>query len=330
MQTPPISSTLQQFWGYVKMRWRLDIGLAIIPPILVCSRGTIADGVLPILPMLFFVTKPDTDPLLDIGTWPPSAGLSFALLPYIRALYNTYYERVWAKRERNWLKQIQPRAGSEGQENIEQAREDLGAEDNVLEINVDLGILDEWDEEDEEERRAERVQAHPLNAPPLDDIAAVPDQAGIPAVAPAPDAAAQGRPPGQQGHNHIHHAPPAPEAPQPEGRGNFNLAVSTNRLAESVLGALAFPAVSAAMGELLRLTLPKSLIARGYGSGGKPTGMLQTKWGRSIVGGCMFVVLKDAVMLYVRWRMAQNHRMRKVLDYDRRRPGRSVPPGGKR
>lgn len=29
----------------------------------------------------------------------------------------------------------------------------------------------------------------------------------------------------------------------------------------------------------------------------------------------MFVVLKDAVMLYVRWRMARDHRMRRVLDY---------------
>jgi hypothetical protein len=338
----------QQLLSYIKARWRLDIGLTLIPPILVCSRATIADGVLPILPMLFFVTKPDSDPLLDIGSWPPSAGLSFALLPYLRSIYNTYYERVWAERERRWLKEIQPRATTEGAEETEEPRQDVRDEDNVLEINVDLAMLDEWEgEEDEQDgerveelrrgleelRRAnderegrneelrQRLQAHPLDAPPLDDIGGAPVQAGIPAIAPAPDQARPAPPQGQQ------QARPARPAAQPEGRA-FNLAFSTNRLAESVLGALAFPAVSALMGEIIRLTLPKSLTTRGYGSGGKPTGLLQTKWGRSIVGGCTFVVLKDAMMLYVRWRMAQNHRMRKVLDYDRAKPGRSVPPGG--
>ena len=44
-------------------------------------------------------------------------------------------------------------------------------------------------------------------------------------------------------------------------------------------------------------------------------GLLQEKWGRSLVGGCLFVVVKDAVGLYVRWKMAQMHRGRRVLDY---------------
>lgn len=330
----------QQLLSYVKARWRLDLGLTLIPPILVCSRATIADGVLPILPMLFFVTKPDSDPLLDIGSWPPSAGLSFALLPYLRSIYNTYYERVWAERERRWLKEIQPRATTEGAEENEEPQQDVRDEDNVLEINVDLAMLDEWEGEEDEprderieelrqrnEELRQRLQAHPLNAPPLDDIGAAPAQPGIPAVAPAADQAQPAPQPAQP--QEQPQARPAPPAAQPEGRA-FNLAFSTNRLAESVLGALAFPAVSALMGEILRLALPKSLTNRGYGSGGKPTGLLQTKWGRSIVGGCTFVVLKDAMMLYVRWRMAQNHRMRKVLDYDRAKPGRSVPPGGSR
>ncbi|KAF2432354.1 hypothetical protein EJ08DRAFT_585700 [Tothia fuscella] len=322
-------SPWQQTLSYIKTRWRLDLGLTLIPPILVCSRATIADGVLPILPMLFFVTKPDTDPLLDIATWPPSAGLSFALLPYLRSIYNTYYDRVWAERERRWLKEIQPRATTEGVEENEEPADNLAGEDNVLEINV---MLDEWEEDNnnndnandnhnanaddndnndnEQEDGGDEAQAHPLNAPPLDDIGAAPAEPGIPAVAPAPDQARGAL------HNLLN--------------GNFNLAFSTNRLAESVLGALAFPALSAAMGELLRLTLPKALTTRICGRGSKPTGLLQTVWGRSIVGGCTFVVLKDAVMLYVRWRMAQNHRMRKVVDYDRGKPGRSVPPGGSR
>ena len=48
-------------------------------------------------------------------------------------------------------------------------------------------------------------------------------------------------------------------------------------------------------------------------------GLLQEKWGRSLVGGCLFVVLKDAVMLYVRWRSAKMHKERRVLDVQRKK-----------
>jgi hypothetical protein len=327
LEPPDEGTPWQVLWSSLKARARLNTGLFLIPSVLVFSRHTIADGVLPILPMLFYVTKPESEPLTDFQTWPPSAGLSFALLPYVRSLYNFYYDRIWAEREKRWLKEIQPRATTEGLDEAQQARQDIDAEDNVLEIHADLGLLDEWEGEGaaQQVERFEELGAHPLHAPPLDEIVGAPAEPGIPAVAPIPDAAGQ--------------APAQPDQPQPaaprpaqaaEGREIFNLAVSTNRLTESVLGALAFPAVSAVMGELLRLTLPKSLTTRVAGPGGKVTGLLQAKWGRSIVGGCMFVVLKDAVMLYVRWRMARDHRMRKVVDYDRKKPGRSVPPGGSR
>ncbi len=47
----------------------------------------------------------------------------------------------------------------------------------------------------------------------------------------------------------------------------------------------------------------------------KQVGLLQQKWGRSVVGGCLFVVLKDAITLYCKWRRAKNQGKRKVLDY---------------
>ena len=55
----------------------------------------------------------------------------------------------------------------------------------------------------------------------------------------------------------------------------------------------------------------------GYRGAGRIAGrrLLQEKWGRSLVGGCLFVVLKDAVMLYARWRMVEMHRKRRVVDY---------------
>jgi hypothetical protein len=72
------------------------------------------------------------------------------------------------------------------------------------------------------------------------------------------------------------------------------------------------------MGDVLRSVLPASWTQLPW-LRAKPTRFLQTRWGRSLVGGCFFVVLKDAVTLYVKWKMAQNHRHRRVVDYDRSR-----------
>jgi hypothetical protein len=326
---PNPDASLQTLLEHWRSRVRLDLGLFCIPSMLIFSRTTLADGILPILPILFFVTKPDADPFADIGSWPPSAGLSFALLPYLRSIYNAYYERVWGEHEKRWLKQIQPRAVTEAQEqNAGGNNGDVVVEDgeNMLEVNIDLGIIDEWEDDDDDgpppplpQEEEGQQQAHPLHDPPLDApaVGQAEEAAGIPAVAPAPDIPRNRRQRNAPAPPAAAAAPanPAP-APAPIERGNLNLAISTNKLFESVLGALAFPAVSAVMGEVLRIALPKSWTSlRPSWWANKPTGLLQQKWGRSLVGGCMFVVLKDAVMLYVRWRMARDHRMRRVLDY---------------
>lgn len=83
------------------------------------------------------------------------------------------------------------------------------------------------------------------------------------------------------------------------------------------LSSLAFPAISAAMGGLLQHILPKSwttplMLERSL------LGLLQTRWGRTVVGGCVFVLLKDAVRLYCRWKRVQLHRARRVLDRAKR------------
>ena len=101
-------------------------------------------------------------------------------------------------------------------------------------------------------------------------------------------------------------------AAQPQPNRERGLSISTTGLAERVLGALLFPSIAGASGELLRLCLPEKWTRDG-------ATLLGRKWGRSVVGGCLFVVLKDAVMLYVRWKMAQQHRKRKVLDFKGRR-----------
>ncbi|KAF1986991.1 hypothetical protein K402DRAFT_393137 [Aulographum hederae CBS 113979] len=273
------------------VNWRHHVGIGLITPILVLSRTNIADSFLPIMPILFFATSPTTDSI-NAAQWPPSATLSFALLPYLRGAYNAYYERVWGERERRWLKVIQPRGG---EDNLPDPNNPADHNDdaNILEINIEIEE-DEDDEDDDfhlhldhdhdHDHEHDHDIAHPLNAPPLDN----PDQ-----------------------HNHIPRNPPQEPAHNHQPRA-FHFETST--IATTILGALAFPSIAAVMGEILYLTLP-SKLTRLPNPYARPSKLLQMKWGRSLIGGAMFVVLKDAVMLYVRWKMAKNHGERRVLDW---------------
>lgn len=345
------SSLAIRLVDHLRHHWRLDIGLPLIPAILVASRTTLADSFLPFLPLIFFVSSGQPgDEMLQLQ-WPPSAAFSFAALPYLRGFYNAYYDRVWSPRERQWLKEIQPRAGTEdaapegGLEfQLGEVHEDEHEHehehnhdhvhnhhdhdhdhdvDEVLEVEVDFDIFGDWNNggaHNHDDAVAQRGEAaHPLNAPPLDNDGQQEEAA---------------RAEGEEGEE----AAPAPEVPaQPRrqrARRERNIAFSTTSLADTILGALIFPSIAAAMGEVLRVSLPTTWVRAPAGSlttswlggwlgagalqGGKgrATGFLQTRWGRSLVGGCLFVGLKDAVMLYVRWRVAQNHRQRRVLDVE--------------
>jgi len=81
-------------------------------------------------------------------------------------------------------------------------------------------------------------------------------------------------------------------------------------------GALLWPTVSYSVGNLLRMTLPKTWVTRP--SSGPITGLLQERWGRSLVGGCLFVVLKDAFFLYTKYRRAINRPYRRIRSVARR------------
>ncbi|KAI9644600.1 hypothetical protein NHQ30_006621 [Ciborinia camelliae] len=87
--------------------------------------------------------------------------------------------------------------------------------------------------------------------------------------------------------------------------------VGTHSLSFQFMGAVLFPAISGIMGSSLKYVLP-SLWMRARG--GKP-GLLQHKWARSVVGGCLFVVLKDMVVLYCKWKKARDFGKKKVLDF---------------
>jgi hypothetical protein len=295
LQLPsPGETELESLGSYMRNTWRLHAGLPLIPPILIFSRTSLGDSILPILPMLFFATSPAKEPLAEMEMWPPSAALSFAALPYIRAAYNFYYEKVWGERERRWLKEIRPRSTSN---NEGDAHGDNPAD--VDEDGFDLEINMAVEDIVEEEAHAANA-AQPDPALPVDQF----DAAQVPANA---DAQAQ-------------QDPQAP-APQPAANGPIEhrherqIHLSPTRIAESVLGAIAFPFVSAALGDILRLVLPTSWTTRSASVRVGP--FLANRWARSIVGGCAYVVLRDAVMLYVRWKMVQQHRRRRVCEFDR-------------
>ena len=299
--------------------WRLYIGVPLITPLLVLSRTALADSVLPALPVLFLATQAHSsgEPF-HFTAWPPSASMAFAVLPYLRSAYNAYYARVWAKKEQQWIREVQPRA-SEAQDGTgEQAAGGAGQaeapadEDNMFEVRIDGGIWEDWDggnananvanEEDDMPELVPQAEEQPggLNAPP------VPDRADA-AAAPPPNIAdnRQAQPVA---------AAAAAAAAQPQ-QNERRLSFSTTAVAETIMGALAFPTLAEISGEVLRFALPTSWTK----SAGRfaPRGLLQEKWGRSLVGGCLFVVLKDAVMLYVKWRSARMHRERRVLDVQR-------------
>ncbi|KAF2133099.1 hypothetical protein P153DRAFT_381542 [Dothidotthia symphoricarpi CBS 119687] len=326
---PQLTTATMRLLEHVRQHWRLDIGLPLIPTVLVASRTTLADSFLPFLPLIFFVSSGQPgDDMLQLQ-WPPSAAFSFAALPYLRGLYNAFYDRVCLPREQKWLKEIQPRAGTDDaaepqvviEDELGHVHDHLPDDAHIVDVEVDFDIFADWNgnaaddhdhNHDHDHDHDHPPVAHPINAPPMDDDAEVPQPLNIDHVAPAPNVRVQPQ-----------------QRPRPRVRRERNMTFSTTSVADTILGALIFPSIAAAMGELLRYTLPTSWVlppsgasasswlggwARVGGKAGKPTGFLQTRWGRSLVGGCLFVGLKDAVLLYVRWKVAQNHRRRTILN----------------
>ncbi|KAF2473427.1 uncharacterized protein BDR25DRAFT_282963 [Lindgomyces ingoldianus] len=299
-------SIVARAMDHLRLNWRLDLGLPLIPTVLIASRTTLADSFLPFLPLIFFASSGRPQDEMMPFQWPPSAAFTIAALPYIRGVYNAYYERVWLPKEQRWLKEIQPRAGdtdgNNGADNdnagdqIEEVLED-GDDDAVIEaveLEVDFDLFGDWNNGGAADNNAaEENPPVPIARGPAPPLHAPPQDVDVQDAAPAPNV------PGRR--NRI--------------RRERNMQFSTTSLADTILGALIFPSIAAAVGEVLKHALPKSWVTKP--ADGKVTGFLQARWGRSILGGCLFVGVKDVVMLYVRWKMAQNHRKRRVEDYDR-------------
>ncbi|KAE8445849.1 hypothetical protein EG329_012772 [Mollisiaceae sp. DMI_Dod_QoI] len=273
----------------------LFLGVPLIGPALVLLRTSLADQVFPVLAPLYFIKKAHRT-----ISWPPSAGLTIATIPYLRTFYNELYRQTFSSLEKEWDLAVQrkPREG-ETAEQIAAAAQAEVEEDNghaIFEI--------EWGDEEINDD----VQVEPgrllFEAEAGDDARNIMN----------PNAQANE---GQENEG----AAPQPNPPNGNGHGNLNGQraiqhdIDVPNVTSTVLGALFFPAISSIMGTLLKYTLPAHLTSPTAVSQAVNKGLLREKWGRTIVGGCLFVVLKDAVVLYCKWKKARDFGKRKVLDF---------------
>jgi hypothetical protein len=143
------------------------------------------------------------------------------------------------------------------------------------------------------------------------------------------DQAAAGPPPpvrvGAQAGNHNinnnNQAAPANndnQAQEEPIRERNGTSTTLTELVNGVVTALTFPLVCWGAGEILRYTIPEQWVMRPHPR--VVTGLLQEQWGRSLIGGMVFVVARDMVNLYTKHRRVQIRKHRRVRNVPRRKP----------
>ncbi|TAQ83240.1 hypothetical protein B7494_g8436 [Chlorociboria aeruginascens] len=286
--------------------WKLYFGLPMILPALVLSRTRIADNLFAILPITYFMFRIENR--YDLH-WPPGPGMTLALLPYIRTAYNETYRYAVGDLERKWEKAVQrkPREG-ETEEEVAQAAARAADNDDPI-FNVEVEIVNEGEVAEQRNPADREGRLAPQN---------VRRERGEVQIPPINQAGGAQQQPNPQNVN-------APE------RGNWELRqnISTVSLITSTMGALFFPVLSSYMGDILEATLPARWVTKrlvepsrwlpGRNNQLVSQGLLQEKWGRTIIGGCLLVVLKDVVTLYCKWKKARDFGKARIVDYVRRR-----------
>ena len=271
------------------MSWGWKLSVPFVPVVLVLSRTTIADNIFPALPIFYFMSRVPTREARSL--WPPSVAMVVASLPYLRGAYYELYKRVFTKRERAWEKEVKPKLGEDEEAEGRAQADNWGADrwGNAWGgMNFELGVELEIVEEQEVPNARAQPAAPGQNLPPAAQNFMQEHHAHI--------------------HNHVH------DHHRPENNG---VTISISQLASTITGALLFPSVAATIGHLLRFALPKSWTTPpSLWNRNARHGLLQSQFGRSVVGGCLFVVLKDSLRLYSKFRLARDQKKRRVVDYD--------------
>lgn len=276
-------------------------------------------------------------------SWPPSPQLAMAVFPYIRSIYYNLWREFVFPHELNLNRQILglPPADTRGN-NREQRRIVERNEGGLL--GFLQNVLDALDPEGEENRggdgenpqgeqegdnaegpnridvefvlEADQGAEAALNDIPngVDGVDDLPGLEAQPRLQPQPQQEAAAQPEQNQENRNNHEAPPAPPARR------FELGTLLSNFSNMLVSSLILPGVSFAMGEALRLVLPKSWTTTPprFAWGQRP-GLLQQQWGRSLVGGCLYVVAKDVIRLYTKHRKVAAMSVRRVKNVDRPR-----------
>ena len=297
------------------------LGMSFIPVLLISSRTAFGARILPFGPLLYLALNKHSSARFS---YPGSLSLWLCSLPLIRSIYFRAYYQFAQPYENAWLQQLRPQAGegtgdNDGEvpwrEDGDEEREEHGG---PMDMDFEVGVQIEVEAVEEEVvEHNHDIHHHHEQDPPHPN-----NENRQPGEADNPDQANNGNE-GENGDNQNRNenqdqaAQPQPQQP-PQARQRphmiQNIVLGIPSLARLSLGALAFPFISFGMGEILRAAIPmRWATPPGYW---KPwnKGLLQTRYGRTIVGGCLFVVLKDSLYLYFVYNMAQNHKRRKVLN----------------
>lgn len=280
------SSKLDSNWG---------LGMPFIPLALITSRTDTPnlDQIFWILSAGYFYSFRDS-----IATWPPSPSTTLAALGCILPSYQLLHRRYLTPLREKWLKEIKPRSG-ENSEADNEVRDDPDAQDAQGGMHVGIQLQIETEDEVEEGVDGDEQQPEEQRAQPPADAAAQVEEVL-----------------GQAGEGEQQ--PPAAEGPVgPQQRREHLFDIDLQAFGQKVVGALLFPTVAAAMGQALQMLLPRKWTTPPIrGLDRYPPGFLQSQFGRTVVGGCLFVVLKDALQMYASYHLAVSHRQRRVMNYD--------------
>ncbi|KAK0627279.1 hypothetical protein B0T14DRAFT_512336 [Immersiella caudata] len=203
--------------------------------------------------------------------------------------------------------------GNEGEENNEQ-------EDIEVDIRIDLAAAGEEVEADDPEvdadadDLAEAIQGEFQMVPeePVQLEEEQPRAEERDADPPLPAEPRQRRRDRQRGRNRADNANGGQNRLVEEPRVSL-FSVIMNGMTTTLL----FPAISYGMGELVRRVVPASW-ARPPTYRRPATGLLQYRWGRSLIGACLFFVLRDAFALYYKYRRVQVKLARRVRNVERK------------
>ncbi|KAI6246243.1 hypothetical protein HI914_05791 [Erysiphe necator] len=347
-----LANIIKQFDPLLPSTYPLDflkvfIGTPLIAPSLIILRTRWAHRAFSFLLPLHFM-----NPANQKISWPPPPGLVFATLPYLKTAYNELHRYLFGRLESNWDMAVQrkPRAGETREEiAFEAEREDT---EGFLEIRLalteenDVRIPEQGGNLPTDVGRAQ--QLHQLNLPrvqiPIENIQEQAERLNNNEVANARNEGSNSLPlPNDSQNNDNEDGPNLVQLEEPdfvvprrndhhanaERNAGRNIPPNDDRtvvhhyhasqLISLVIGALSFPTVAALAGDILKYTLPSSLVTPqltySWGIRSFKRGILTEKWGRTVVGGCLFVLLRDAVILYCKWKKAREFGKRVVVDY---------------